>query len=75
MDMRRIIVSVLIAMCSISAFGQESHSLYMDHEFNHFDRYVYQAAVEREYLGALASFADQAPVMLAPWDPMGTLAD
>lgn len=39
-----------------------------------FDRFVYQAAVEREYLGDLASLADQTPVVLAPWDPMGTLA-
>lgn len=40
-----------------------------------FDRFVYQAAVEREYLGDLAPLADQAPAVLAPWDPMGTLAD
>ena len=40
-----------------------------------FDRFVYQAAVEREYLGDLAPLADQTPVVLAPWDPMGTLAD
>ena len=39
-----------------------------------FDRFVYQAAVEREYLGDLAPLADQAPAVLAPWDPMGTLA-
>ena len=40
-----------------------------------FDRFVYQAAVEREYLGDLAPLADQTPAVLAPWDPMGTLAD
>ncbi len=40
-----------------------------------FDQYVYQAAVEREYLGDLAPLADEAPVMLEAWDPMGTLAD
>ena len=39
-----------------------------------FDLYVYQAAVEREYLGDLAPLYDQAPVTLDPWDPMGTLA-
>lgn len=39
-----------------------------------FDRFVYQAAVEREYLGDLAPLADQTPAVLAPWDPMGTLA-
>ena len=40
-----------------------------------FDKYVYQAAVEKEYLGELAPLYMQAPVELAPWDPMGTLAD
>ena len=40
-----------------------------------FDEYVFQAAVEAEYLGELADLARQEPVVLAPWDPMGTLAD
>ncbi|MCI8600501.1 MAG: C1 family peptidase [Oscillospiraceae bacterium] len=40
-----------------------------------FDQYVYQAAVEIEYLGELASLWAQEPVELDPWDPMGTLAD
>ena len=40
-----------------------------------FDGYVYQAAVEKEYLGDLAALAEQEPVVLEPWDPMGTLAD
>jgi len=40
-----------------------------------FDEYVFQAAVEAEYLGELAQLAAQEPVVLAPWDPMGTLAD
>ena len=40
-----------------------------------FDQYVFQAAVEREYLGDKAALADQPPIALAPWDPMGTLAD
>ena len=39
-----------------------------------FDQYVFQAAVEAEYLGALADLAAQEPITLAPWDPMGTLA-
>ena len=39
-----------------------------------FDEYVFQAAVEKEYLGNLAALADTEPVELAPWDPMGTLA-
>lgn len=40
-----------------------------------FDQYVYQAAVEAEYLGELAQLAAQEPAVLDPWDPMGTLAD
>ncbi len=40
-----------------------------------FDKYVYQAAVEKEYLGELAELTKQEAVELAPWDPMGTLAD
>lgn len=39
-----------------------------------FDAYVFQAAIERKYLGNLAGLADQEPVELDPWDPMGTLA-
>ena len=39
-----------------------------------FDQYVFQAAIEREYLGDLAACADKEPRMLDPWDPMGTLA-
>ena len=40
-----------------------------------FDQYVFQAAVEKEYLGDLAELAKQEPKELEPWDPMGTLAD
>ncbi|MBQ8095035.1 MAG: C1 family peptidase [Clostridia bacterium] len=40
-----------------------------------FDQYVYQAAVEKEYLGDKAPLVAQEPISLAPWDPMGTLAD
>ena len=40
-----------------------------------FDDYVYQAAVEAEYLGDLAKLYDKKPIVLKPWDPMGTLAD
>ena len=40
-----------------------------------FDQYVFQAAIEKEYLGELAALAEKAPHMLEPWDPMGTLAD
>ena len=40
-----------------------------------FDQYVYQAAVEKEYLGDDAKAYDQEPIALDPWDPMGTLAE
>lgn len=40
-----------------------------------FDEYVYQAAVEREYLGALADNYPGEPKMMEAWDPMGTLAE
>ncbi|MBQ9264437.1 MAG: C1 family peptidase [Clostridia bacterium] len=40
-----------------------------------FDEYVFQAAVEKEYLGDLAVLAQLEPIELAPWDPMGTLAE
>ena len=40
-----------------------------------FDRYVYQAAVQKKYLGEKAALTEQKPVELDPWAPMGTLAD
>ena len=40
-----------------------------------FDKFVYQAAIEKEYLGDNAKYAEKEPIMLEPWDPMGTLAD
>ena len=40
-----------------------------------FDQYVFQAAIEKEYLGENAAFAALEPIELEPWDPMGTLAD
>lgn len=40
-----------------------------------FDQYVFQAAVEAEYLGDLAKLTAQEPAVLEPWDPMGTLAE
>ena len=39
-----------------------------------FDKFVYQAAVEKEYLGSLEKYTETEPVVLEPWDPMGTLA-
>ncbi len=41
-----------------------------------FDKYVYQAVVEKKYLSAqqLDAYAGE-PIHLSPWDPMGSLAD
>lgn len=41
-----------------------------------FEKYVYQAVVEKDYLNEkeLAALKDE-PVELKPWDPLGTLAD
>ena len=40
-----------------------------------FDKYVFQAAIERSFLGDKAHLTSLVPTVLAPWDPMGTLAD
>jgi len=40
-----------------------------------FDAYVFQAAIEKEFLGELAALAQKEPKVLEPWDPMGTLAE
>ncbi|MDD4773452.1 MAG: C1 family peptidase [Eubacteriales bacterium] len=40
-----------------------------------FDDYVYQAVIHKKHLGDKAALADTEPVILKPWDPMGTLAD
>lgn len=40
-----------------------------------FDSFVYQAAIDKKYLGAKVTLTEQEPVVLAPWDPMGTLAE
>lgn len=41
-----------------------------------FDKYVYQAVVDRKYLGEsqLQALSGE-PIHLSPWDPMGSLAD
>ena len=52
--------------------GEKGYYICSDSWFN---QYVYQAAVQREYLGVKKAFADLTPVKLSPWDPMGTLAD
>lgn len=41
-----------------------------------FDTYVYQAVINKKYLNKKELDAlNENPVELAPWDPMGTLAD
>lgn len=40
-----------------------------------FDRFVYQAVVHKKYLGEKAAVFDTEPVVLEPWDPIGSLAD
>ena len=39
-----------------------------------FDLLVYQAVIDKKYLGEKAALLDQEPVLLKPWDPMGALA-
>ena len=39
-----------------------------------FDSYVFQAVVHKKYLGKKADLLKRKPVVLKPWDPMGTLA-
>ena len=39
-----------------------------------FDLYVYQAVIDRAALGDKAELLDQVPIVLKPWDPMGSLA-
>ena len=40
-----------------------------------FDAYVFQAVVNKKYLGDKVSLLDQDLIELEPWDPMGSLAD
>ena len=40
-----------------------------------FDAYVFQAVVNKKYLGEKAGLLDQELTVLEPWDPMGSLAD
>ena len=39
-----------------------------------FDLLVYQAVIDKKYLGEKAALLDQEPILLKPWDPMGALA-
>jgi len=40
-----------------------------------FDKFVYQAVVHKKYLEKYADVLREKPTVLAPWDPMGSLAD
>ncbi len=40
-----------------------------------FEQFVYQAVVNKKYLGEKAELLKQKPIELEPWDPMGSLAD
>ncbi len=40
-----------------------------------FEKYVYQAVVHKKYLGEKAVLLTKEPTVLAPWDPMGALAE
>lgn len=40
-----------------------------------FDKYVYQAVVNKKYFGDKVKLFEQEPIELQPWDPMGTLAN
>ena len=40
-----------------------------------FDKYVYQAVVNKKYFAEKIDLLNKEPVVLKPWDPMGTLAD
>ena len=40
-----------------------------------FDKFVFQAVVNKKYLGDKAALLDQEKIELEPWDPMGSLAD
>ena len=53
--------------------GNEGYFIMSD---SWFDRYVYQAVVNKKYLNEkeLAAFKSD-PVVLDPWDPLGTLAE
>ncbi len=40
-----------------------------------FDEFVYQAVVQKKYLGEKVALLTQEPIELNPWDPMGSLAE
>ena len=40
-----------------------------------FRKFVYQAVVHKKHLGDKAAILNEEPIVLNPWDPMGSLAD
>ena len=40
-----------------------------------FEKYVFQAVVNKKYLGEKSKLLDGDVTVLLPWDPMGSLAD
>jgi bleomycin hydrolase len=40
-----------------------------------FDEYMFEVAIEKKYLSPeMIAALDEEPIVLAPWDPMGSLA-
>ena len=60
-----------------NSWGSENgHKGYYIMSDTWFNKYTYQAVVRKEYLTAEELKAYEAePVVLKPWDPMGSLAD
>lgn len=53
--------------------GQKGYFVMSD---SWFSKYVYQAVIHKKYLSdSLTNALNEAPIVLKPWDPMGTLAD
>lgn len=52
--------------------GDKGYYVMSDTWFNEF---VYQAVVDKKYLGEKVKLLEQKPIVLTPWDPMGSLAD
>ena len=59
-----------------NSWGNESgHKGYYVCSDTWFDQYVYQAVVTKDILGDKATLLEQKPIVLNPWDPMGSLAE
>ena len=60
-----------------NSWGSDNgHAGYYIMSSSWFDKFVYQAVVDRKYLNKVELDAiKKEPIHLDPWDPMGTLAD